>query len=739
MSKPDFNAESSESIGFLREMIRNRPGGENRPQQEHAVLSIEKALSCEEHLLIQAGTGTGKSFATLVPAVLSGKRVVYSTATKQLSEQLMNLDIPALQKEARRQGARSFSASLLKGRDNYLCLRKYNELTGDANGSDSTKPVKQETNSLFDSEFLVDETAGEHIVEPEMISEPESKSKRGKPSAAKMKSEYDEMFKWARGTTSGDRSEAPAMSDDVWKGVSVNNNECVGKKSCPFGEQCFSEAARAEAKKVQVVITNHAVTALELTSGEEGGMLGNREVFIFDEVHEVDNFFSSAWGTVISEKIILDSLKVAKRFKPSMNIEGSWNKTIEDVGILSSDLNREMLKTEEGLIWPNPTPPRIAETLSSIHSKLLQLSMFAATSVDEAQKEQIRRTLGSVSEAIGIFLDVDEENVRWCRNESLKKEDEWTKNRRKNFKGKKTDPPPPSLHCAPMRIGPRLMNSLAVKDATMIGTSATITVGGNFDVPIHDFGLLEKLEDDHETRAFDAVDVGTPFDYAKQAMFYVPDSETFPSADYKNKEAHSAAVEEQSLGIIKALGGRTLVLTTTTKRIQEIGEYLENNLPFGSGINVLCQGDMPAPQLIEEFVRDETSVLIATMGMWHGLNAEGATCMAVLMDKIPFATADDPLATARQAYANSNKRNGFMEVYVASANVKLAQGFGRLIRTMSDRGIVAMFDTRISTKAYGRSMMRSLPNGLRTFSDYDVILGSANRLREAREAELAAK
>lgn len=721
MSQNTFDPEQSESIGFLREMVAHRPGGENRPEQEQAVLAIEKALSNKEHLLIQAGTGTGKSFATLIPALLSGERIVYSTATKQLSEQLVNLDVPTLKRETIRQGGRPVSVSLIKGRDNYLCLKKLNELTSDIDG----KPQDDsEQEGLFDTDSIVDEPDGKvHFAD---FGSSSKKRNRGKATPEQMKQDYAQMFAWADKTKTGDKSDAPAVSEEVWKGFSVTNNECVGRKACPFGEECFSESVRAEAKKSQLVVTNHAVTALNLEA-EENPMLGQRSVYVFDEVHELDNFISSAWGTVLSEKIVLDTLKSLKRFKPSAQNSERWEKLMTDTGLVTSDINKYMLKLDHGLLWPNPLPHGLEEQLIELRNNLGAILVLGTQgNVDEGQSEQIKRTINSVTESIDLFLDTDEENVRWCNNEANKKEDNFTKNLRKNSK-KKYEPAPPSLHCAPMRIGPRLMKALDSGKATMIGTSATITVGGKFDTPIHDFGLDEA---EHE---YDALDVGTPFDYSKQAMFYVPDDKTFPSAEYKTRQEHTEAVNEEILDMVGALGGRALVLLTTTRRISEVGEYLEDNLK-DKNINILQQGDMPAPQLIEEFTRDETSVLVATMGMWHGLNAEGPTCSLVVMDKIPFPTLDDPLSKARQDYSNKQGRNGFMEVYVASANVKFAQGFGRLIRTTLDRGVVACLDTRIKTKPYGRSMVKSLPENVKMYSNKEIVLGSLNRLREKQES-----
>ncbi len=720
----------SEAVDFLRTMIRNRPNGENRLQQEHAVIAVEKHLKNKEHLLVQAGTGTGKSFAMLVPALLANERTVYSTATKQLSEQLIDQDIPVLMAEMRRQGVKPASAVLLKGRENYLCQKKLSELTGDVE-----KAEKKDKEGLFSMS---------EIVEPENIVIAKPKKNRGKVTSDQLKDEYAGMFEWARRTKSGDRSEAPPMSDETWKGVSATNNDCVGKAACPFGDTCYSEAARAAAKKATVVITNHAVTARDLEMDEDATMMGPRKTFIFDEIHELDNFLSSAWGTTITEKILSDTIQAFKKFKAPPSIQDSWEKKLEAVSSNISEFGNAVLNVEHGLIWPNDVDSRIKNVLTNLRNDFTGLAMTIEDhSADEGFKAQTMKVFSTVFDSLDIFLQDDVENVRWSVNELTKEEDAFTKNLRKkrasgkNFKKEKEEPTPPSLHCAPLRIGPRLMNALDAKNATMIGTSATITVGGKFDSPIHDLALNQPLSNNKPHRPFDALDVGTPFDYTTQMMYYLPDSNTFPSADYTNREEHSEAVKNTVVDFAEASGGRGLVLVTTTRAISEVGNHLEEKLAeAGLDIQVLQQGDMPAPQLIEEFVKDETSILVATMGMWHGLNAEGPTCTFVIMDKIPFATMGDPLTMARQKYADDNGGNGFMQVSVALANVKLAQGAGRLIRTKRDKGVVAILDTRLTTKRYGSSMLRSMPSGARTFKDIEIVKGALNRLRIAREEEI---
>lgn len=707
-NKNPNNETDSEALQFLRKMVADRPGGENRPQQEHAVLEIEDAISEERHLLIEAGTGTGKSFATAIPAILSGKRFVYSTATKSLSEQIINQDIPVLRKELKKQTGKTFTASLLKGRDNYACLYKVNSLKN----ADQANPDNASQDSLIsDEELDIDTTA------------PQSKAKG-------LAAEYKEAYAWLEETESGDRSEAPPVSDEVWRGISSTNNECIGRSSCPFGEACFAELARDEARVSQVVVTNHAITALDLES-PDSALLGDRDVFVLDEIHELDSYLSSAWGTTVSEKSIADALITSKKFKPPGKIEQSYTSTILNLTTLLDALGRELEDVEDGLFVENEIPLSLENVLKSISSDFLRIMLLVEGCEESSARNQVKKTFTGIFEDISRFLVHSRENVRWAKNEKTEKN---TFRKKKRANAAKI---PCTLHCAPLRIGPRLMNALAVKGITMIGTSATIQVAGKFDSPIHELSLNENVTVEKEKilppRPYKTVDVGTPFDYARQAMLFIPSSKEFPSPDYKNIDEHSAAVEEYIHKMTDALGGRALILLTTTRRVTEVGEYLEAMLP--AKIKVLKQGDAPSNQLIEQFVADETSVLVATMGMWHGLNASGPTCSLVVMDKIPFASANDPLMTARKNYADEQGRNGFMEVSVAKANVKLAQGFGRLVRSMTDRGVVAILDTRLETKAYGRAMLKSLPDNVSRYSNLETVLGSLGRLKDSLESK----
>ena len=666
-------------------MVESRPGGEHRPQQEMAVCAIEHAINNREHLIIQAGTGVGKTLSYAIPSILSGKKVTFSTATKQLSEQAYKKDIPVLKKALREQFGKYFKAALLKGRDNYACHLKFEGLKD----LDNSAPQQD---GLFEEAEPVTSTSAE---------------------GQKIAKEFSEFFDWVETTETGDRSDAPPVSDRTWSSVSSNNNECVGKSVCPFGDVCFAEKARDNARVAQVVITNHAISALELEN-PDSTLMGEREVFVFDEIHELDNYLSSSWGTTITVKMIIDALQLAKKQKPAeASQETSWVTALENALDALQIIESDYEELQDGLFKDNKLPYRLENALENMMTVLSRLSMLYNPESTDASEVKTVKTILSIIESLAMFLDDSEDTVRWAKTP------------RNDY-----DKSPVSLNCAPLRVGPRLMAALHSKDALMIGTSATITVAGKFDSPIRNFGLAEGIHATKESpgippRPFKALDVGTPFDYPRQGMFYLPTSKNFPSAEWKFREEHARAVEEESLKLVRAAGGRALILTTQEKRIKEIGAYLKTWLP--SNIEVLQQGDEPAPQLIEKFATDETSVLVATMGMWHGLDIPGPACSLVVMDKIPFKPQGDPLATARQDYVNKNGGNGFIEVYVADANVKLAQGFGRLIRTMSDKGVVAVLDTRLRDKAYGREMLKSLPP-MGIFSDIDQVEAALKRL-----------
>ena len=666
---------------FLQKMIERRPDGTHRPQQERMVQVIEDAINNEENAIVQAGTGTGKSLGELIPAVLSGKRIAISTATKQLSEQITNIDLPLLDEASQELIDKKLSYRLLKGRDNYFCKRKEHEI-----------------NQLVDLEE-------EKEPEPQAIGlfeVPESAQKRKEEQRA---NELMNLLEWGEKTRTGDRTEAPASSDEMWKQVSSTSAECPGKNTCPFGEECFAEYARDRARAADVVVINHAIAGMDLLS--EGNMLGDRDVFIFDEVHELDEYLSSAWGQELTPKNIKDVNKSLKLTYPSSH--KSVEKHSDALIILADELETILNTMETTVLDDEDFPADIKKLAEDLNEHLSSIATVAAVEGEsEASPERkselvsLAGTAGDLADTCNKIIIPDPDYVKWVQSS-----DKYS-----------------SLKTAPLRVGPTLQSYLLERNATMVATSATIAVGDNFNIPAHNLGMDEEIAPDYT-----AVDVGTPFNYRQQAMIYIPNPSDFPAPIGKDRFEHKDAVREHALELIEAAGGRALFLSSTASEARKAGEYFRNNLPTGS-VKVLIQGEAPNSQLTDEFVDDETSVLCATMGMWHGLNAPGKTCQLVIIDKIPFTPVGDPLTTARQDYASKMGRNGFMEVYVAKAATKLAQGAGRLIRTEQDRGVIAIFDTRLLTKGYGRQMLKGLPkSGI--YSDLEKVKKSLSNISKA--------
>lgn len=684
--------ELTPATDFLRKMVELRPGGEHRHEQEVALRAVEDAIENNSHLLSQAGTGTGKGLSYLIPAVLSGKKVSVLTATKQLSEQLVDKDIPELNKSLQKLGHSPVRYALLKGRDNYLCSRKYEELKGLEEKAAEFSSSKQDGLFELDVDSITD--------------------KRHKKIAERQK-EVQSLYKWAETTKTGDRSHAPATSDEVWKQMSSTNTECPGKSACPFGEVCFAEKARDVARVADLNVSNHAVAGVDFLS-EESSLLGERDIYIFDELHELDNYLSSAWGTTISAKTIAD---VANTVRKSAKGEKEVEELATQIGKLAEGLSFHLDASEKGLI--DHLSVELEALLITAHDQLERLNLRVAhlsESASEVKKMSYKSATNAMTEVLSsldrFLVYSPESNIRWISKVKKKDEDELT-----------------FLNCSPMRIGPKLMETMEARNAIMIGTSATISVGGNFDLAVHNYSLDEALEAGDKPRPFKTIDAGTPFDYKKQGMMYFPDANNFPTptGSREDRQEHTDAVQAANLEFVQAAGGRSLLLMTTSFAAYEMGKFLRAKLGKKSKIKVFVQGESPNSQLVESFKNDETSVLVATMGMWQGLDIPGKSCSFVGIDKIPFSPFDDPKAKARQDYATKNGRNGFMEVYVGSAALRLAQGVGRLVRGKSDRGVVAVYDTRLLTARYGSYIINSLP-AFGIYTDKDMVLAALKRV-----------
>jgi ATP-dependent DNA helicase DinG len=677
------------AVEVLREIIKLKSNGETRIQQEELTKFIEDAIKDNKSILVEGPTGAGKSLSYLLPAILSEKKVIVSTATKQLSEQLHDKEMPFIQKSLlkTRPHLTASSYALLKGRDNYYCYLKADKQ------AELDKKANEQSGAQLDMFAGISDRAKEASREIKLIDE------------------------WSEKTRTGDRSEAPVVSDETWRNYSSTSTECPGARICPFGDKCFAEKARAEAGEAQIVITNHAMVASDLNMGAttaeseiSQNILGDRELVVFDELHELESYLSNSWSAKVTPKMLSDFMREVKK-----------SKIIQDNVVVTTEesitaMEKALDKVENGLI--EEMPLGINEALRTIQKNFMSMSeVFKNKSknsgvVSNQTREVIaslRKRTDELTEQVTLVLDDSVKTVRWF---NVPEEPKFKKRGAPKFERTV------SVHAAPLLVGPKLQELLANRDMAMIGASATVRVAGSFDIPLHNLGL-DKV-DGHETLAVDS-----PFDYPKQAMIYIPDS-SFPEPVGAERKEHTAAAQEKALELIKASGGRALVLTTTTYDAVEMAEFLRTNLKR-TKIKILQQGDAPQKQLVQDFTDDETSVLVATMGMWHGLDVQGPSLSLVVITKIPFPPMNDPLFSARQKYAESMGRNGFMDVYVAGANVMLSQGVGRLIRHTGDKGVVALLDRRLLTKPYGKAMMKSLPD-MKVFTNLTIVVNALKRL-----------
>lgn len=677
MIKLNSYSDNSEKIAFIQRVASATVRCITVDADDHLFLAGKQLIP------------THNTLSYLIPLVENETLAVVSTATKQLSEQIMgdieflNTSLKALNSPKRA------NASLLKGRDNYLCLAKFDEILRLEDKSNTLFSVGEAQNDLSDR-------------------------------ANKMIAETKAMSDWANETESGDRTEAPPASDETWRQYSSTNAECPGRSACPFGQECFAELARDKAREANIVITNHAIVALDLDS--EGQLLGDREVFVFDELHELDTYMSSAWGAELTYRKIDNVYKTLKTI-PSLD-----EKMIEELKGLLDEYDKALRSIEKGLIDNDSSSMklenfiiRLANTMTKITGNVTRKEKESGTDALKRIYTKAKKMSMELQTVAEVLSKTDLETVRWTTDTAERKKFEPKGKKALPKKGKATSAlsdggSTMTIHAAPLRIGPKLQNKLTGREATMIGLSATVTVMGRTDIPVHNFGLDEKP---HKVVVLD-----TPFDYKKQAMLYIPDPKSFPIPVGATRQDHAEAMKADSAKLIAAAGGRALILSTTTGGITEYAEYYRKKLPK---LEFLAQGDAPNSQLVADFKERETSCLIGTMGFWHGLDAPGKTLTLDIIDKIPFPTPDDPLLLARKNYADKLGRNGFMEIYVTIADWMLRQGFGRAIRSKSDRAVIAIYDTRLIHKNYGRAILQNF-HGVGMYHDHDKVASALKRL-----------
>ena len=614
-------------------------GGQNRAGQRTMAAHVAQALELQRHLLVQAGTGTGKSLGYLVPALArvgeSDQPIVVATATLALQAQIVNRDIPRLLQALEPRPESQAQVALLKGRNNYLCLHK---LEGGY--------PEDEPDALFDM--------------------PSSTSRVGE--------EVVRLREWADLTETGDRDELkPGVSDRAWAQVSVSAAECLGRR-CPLVEECFSEMARSRAAEADIVITNHALLAINAFEGMK--VLPEHETVIIDEAHElVDRVTGAVSGSLTVAMVRRAARSVKKHSKAD---SGALEMAAGTLETAFEGLAEGLLKGLDGRLLTAISAVNDAARTALSDTKPDGQDVDAGLQMARSRVSEVHDMSSRILEASG------EQDVLW-----ISRQGGWENGRYVAA----SDTDPATLNIAPLSVGLQLRDGLFA-DRTVILTSATLTVGDSFDVATAALGLQGE-----GAPRWTSIDVGSPFDYRKQGIMYVAGDLKPPGFG-----VHEGQLERLR-ELCEASEGGALGLFSSKRAAERAAEYMREH----SDLNILLQGESSLKALVEEFSEDVDSCLFGTMSLWQGVDVPGDSCRLVVMDRIPFPRPDDPIAQARTEAVNRHHGNGFMAVSAHHAAIRMAQGAGRLIRSVSDRGVVAVLDSRVATKRYGGFLMKAMP------------------------------
>jgi ATP-dependent DNA helicase DinG len=665
-------------------------GGAERPGQVQMAEAVRHAFESGEHVAVQAGTGTGKSLAYLVPAVrhavTTGSTIVVATATIALQNQLIDRDLPRLTAALTPLLQQEPSFAILKGRRNYLCLNRQQ-------GGVAEDPQ----DSLF---------------------EPADTGP-----ASPLGRQVKRLHEWAEQTSTGDRDElVPGVPEAAWRQVSVSAQECIGAQRCTFGSRCFAEKARETAARANIVVTNHALLAIDATS--EIDVLPEHDVVIIDEAHDLVDRVTSATTGEVSGPFADTAARRAGRLTESAAAVGSATAVADRLREAANALAIDLGDAPAGRL--DVLPETLAATLMAVRDSAGDCAdavrASASAEEDDAQRLATARvTLASLDDlqsTAGRILAAFEQDITE-RGEVVWLDRPFIDDGRR----------PPTLRVAPLEVGKVLRNRL-FGQRTVALTSATLALGGSFAPLAAQWGLppqgaWEPTGEEHERpMTWTGLDVGSPFDHAKSGILYVARHLPPPGRD-QLPEAYLSELAE----LIEAAGGRTLGLFSSMRAAKEAAGALRERISQP----ILCQGDDLTAQLVRQFSEDEPTCLFGTLSLWQGVDVPGSSLQLVVIDRIPFPRPDDPLASARQRAVAARGGNGFMSVAASHAALLLAQGAGRLLRTMSDRGVVAVLDPRLMTARYGDFLRATLPP-FWTTTDPALVRAALRRLAASAEA-----
>ncbi|MFF3263378.1 MULTISPECIES: ATP-dependent DNA helicase [unclassified Streptomyces] len=613
-------------------------GGTERPGQAAMADAVAEAVDDQSHLLVQAGTGTGKSLGYLVPALAHGERVVVATATLALQRQLVERDLPRTVDALHPLLRRRPQFAMLKGRSNYLCLHRLHEGV-----------PQDEEEGLFDQ------------------------FEAAAPSS-KLGQDLLRMRDWSDETETGDRDDlTPGVSDRAWAQISVSSRECLGATKCAYGAECFAEQARERAKLADVVVTNHALLAIDAIEGAP--VLPQHEVLIVDEAHEL---VSRVTGVATGELTPGQVGRAVRRAAKLVN-----EKAADALQSASEGFERVMELALPGRL--EEVPEDLGYALMALRDAARTvISALGSTRDKSVQDEDAvrKQALASVESIHGVAERItqgSEYDVVWYE-------------RHDRFGA--------SVRVAPLSVSGLLREKLFT-DRSVVLTSATLKLGGDFNGVGASLGLAPEGTAGEDIPQWKGLDVGSPFDYPKQGILYVARHLATPG-----REGSRTDMLDELADLVEAAGGRTLGLFSSMRAAQAAAEELRGRLDRP----ILLQGEETLGELIKNFAASPETCLFGTLSLWQGVDVPGASCQLVVMDRIPFPRPDDPLMSARQKAVEEAGGNGFMAVAATHAALLMAQGAGRLVRATGDKGVVAVLDPRLANARYGSYLRASLPD-----------------------------
>lgn len=613
-------------------------GGTERPGQAAMAEAVAEAVDDQSHLLVQAGTGTGKSLGYLVPALAHGERVVVATATLALQRQLVERDLPRTVDALHPLLRRRPQYAMLKGRSNYLCLHRLHEGV-----------PQDEEDGLFDQ------------------------FEAAAPSS-KLGQDLLRMRDWSSETETGDRDDlTPGVSDRAWAQISVSSRECLGATKCAYGAECFAEAARERAKLADVVVTNHALLAIDAIEGAP--VLPSHEVLIVDEAHEL---VSRVTGVATGELTPAQVNRAVRRSAKLVN-----EKAADTLQTAAEGFERVMEMALPGRL--EEVPEDLGYALMALRDAARTvISAIGATRDKSVEDENAvrKQALASVESIHGVAERItqgSEYDVVWYEQHD-------------RFGA--------SVRVAPLSVSGLLREKLFAERSVVL-TSATLKLGGDFNGVGASLGLAPEGTAGDDVPQWKGLDVGSPFDYPKQGILYVARHLNTPG-----REGSRTDMLDELAELLEAAGGRTLGLFSSMRGAKAAAEELRGRLDKP----ILLQGEETLGELIKNFAADPETCLFGTLSLWQGVDVPGPSCQLVVMDRIPFPRPDDPLMSARQKAVEEAGGNGFMAVAATHSALLMAQGAGRLVRARGDKGVVAVLDPRLANARYGSYLRASLPD-----------------------------